>query len=324
MNIFVTGASGFIGKALIKELAERKHKVSVLQHKKAGFKESSYRVYQGDISDFSVLKKASTNAEVVFHLAASMGADQVSEREFMRINKKGTELVLKAAEEAGVKKFVHFSSAGVFGSVRQKGAVRENYPRNPISVYDRSKRAGEDAVLNFPSQKMRIMVVRPGWVYGPEDRRTFKLIKAIADKRFIFVTGKKTLQTPVYINDLIKGVLLCAERGKNGEIYHLAGKEILTVREIAEKIADALETHFPTLALPLWFIKTVTFIFEKGYRVFGREAPLTRGRLAFFTHSKPLSIKKAELELGYSPEYDFRTGIQKTISWYEEKGWLSH
>jgi len=317
MNIFVTGASGFIGKALIKELADRKHKVSVLQHKKAVFKESSYRVYQGDISDFSVLKKASTNAEVVFHLAASMGADQVSEREFMRINKKGTELVLKAAEEAGVKKFVHFSSAGVFGSVRQKVAVGEDHPRNPISVY-------EDAVLNFPSQKMRIMVVRPGWVYGPEDRRTFKLIKAIADKRFIFVTGKKTLQTPVYINDLIKGVLLCAERGKNKEIYHLAGKEILTVREIAEKIADALETHFPTLTLPLWFIKMVAFICENGYRVLGREAPITRGRLAFFTHSKPLSIKKAELELEYSPEYDFRTGIQRTISWYKEKGWLNH
>jgi nucleoside-diphosphate-sugar epimerase len=323
MNVLVTGASGFIGSALIKELIQRKDKVSVFLHKKEVSEQNLYKMYRGDICDSAKLRTAMENTDVVFHLAASMGASRNSEREFFRINKEGTKAVLRAARDAGVKKCIHFSSAGVLGSVKQKKAVKEDYPTHPISTYDRSKLAGEKMALDFSKHRMDIVVVRPGWVYGPGDKRTFKLIKAISNRKFAFVTGKKTFQTPVYITDLVKAALLCAEKGKKGEIYHLAGNEVLTVKTIAQNIAEAANVSLPIVPLPLFFLKPASFILEKSYRLFNREAPLTQGRLAFFIHSKPLAIDKAEFELGYSPQYDFKKGIRRTVNWYKEKGWLS-
>ncbi len=323
MNVCVTGASGFIGRALVKELIREKHKVNTFVHERSLPEENLYRVYKGDICDSRALRKALENVDVLYHLAACMGASQVSEREFMRVNREGPRVVYEAAGYGGVKRCVHFSSAGVLGSVKEANGVSEDYMRNPKSVYDRSKLEGEDRALDFARMGMDIMVVRPGWVYGPGDRRTFKLIKAIARKKFVFVTGKKTLQTPVYISDLVQGAILCADKGKRGEIYHLAGNEILTVKEMAENIASAAGASFPSFPLPLWFVKMVAFLLENGYKILNREAPLTTGKLAFFSHSKSLSISKAENELGYSPEYNFKTGIRRTIEWYKDKGWLS-
>ncbi len=323
MNVCVTGASGFIGRALVKELIREKHRVAAFVHKRSLPEENLYHVYKGDICDSRTLRKALENVDVLFHLAASMGASQVSERECMRVNKEGSRIVFETAGEAGVKRCVHFSSAGVLGSVKEVHGVKEDYMRNPINVYDRSKLEGENTALDFARKGMDVVVIRPGWVYGPGDRRTLKLIRAIAKKNFVFVTGKKTFQTPVYISDLVHGAVLCADKGKKGEIYHLAGNEILTVRELAENIADAAGVSFPSFPLPLWFVKMVAFLLENSYKIISREAPLTMGKLAFFSHSKPLSISKAENELGYSPEHDFKTGIRRTIEWYKAKGWLS-
>jgi len=323
MNVLVTGASGFIGRALVKEFIRRKDKVSIFLHEKEIPEESACQVYRGDICDSIQLRAAMKDVDVVFHLAASMGASQANEKEFFRINREGTKTVLEAAKQAGVGRCVHFSSAGVLGSVDRKKAVHEDYPPSPISVYDQSKLAGEKTALEFLNQPMDIVVARPGWVYGPGDKRTFKLIKAISDKKFVFVTGAQTRQTPVYITDLVKATLLCAEQGKKGEIYHLAGNEVMTVKEMTHSIARAADVSFPTLPLPLPLLSMGAFVLENIYRVFGQEAPLTKGRLAFFAHSKPLSIAKAETELGYSPRFDFKKGIQKTINWYKEKGWLS-
>ncbi|MBD3413045.1 MAG: NAD-dependent epimerase/dehydratase family protein [Candidatus Aminicenantes bacterium] len=322
MKVFVTGASGFIGRALVRELLKRKHQVDLFLHEKGIPEENFCQVHKGDICDSDKLKAALKGVDILYHLAASMGASQADEREFIRINQKGTEAVFKAAMEAQVKKGIHFSSAGVLGDVAQNKAVAEDYPANPISVYDRTKWEGEKQALAFSKQGMKVVVLRPGWVYGPGDKRTFKLIQAIANKKFVFVIGEKTLQTPVYIRDLIKGILLCAEKGKNGEIYHLGGDEVMTVRHISECIADAAQVRFPVIHLPLALIKSAACLLQNVYKIFNREAPLTMGRLAFFVHSKPLSIRKAREELGFSPEFDFQTGIHKTIGWYQENNWL--
>ena len=167
-----------------------------------------------------------------------------------------------------------------------------------------------------------MVVVRPGWVYGPGDRRTFKLIKAIAAEKFILLTKGDVCQTPVYIDDLVRGILLCAEKGEAGEIYHLAGKEALTVEEITTMIAQAAGTKFLRIPLPSLFLKLAAWKLEFFFNLLGKEAPLTRGKLAFFVHPKPLSIQKARGRLDYEPEWDFAAGIASTFAWYRKNGWL--
>jgi nucleoside-diphosphate-sugar epimerase len=323
MKAFITGASGFIGTHLAEELIRQKWQVSVLVHERDLPEPERFRVFRGDIKESGALKDMFRGSDVLFHLAAALGASRIDKREFYEINTEGTENVLKAAQMAGVQRVIHFSSAGVLGSVKENQAVEENYPPSPQDVYDRTKLAGEQIALHYAKEGSRVVVVRPGWVYGPGDRRTFKLIKAIATGKFILPTRGTTRQTPVYIGDLIQGVLLAAEKGRAGEIYHLAGSEVLAVKRIVSLIGQAAGVRTPSFPMPLLLLKMASFILEKAFAPLNKEAPLTRGKLAFFIHPKPLSIRKAVEELGFIPQTDLKTGIFQTVKWYRKNGWLN-
>jgi nucleoside-diphosphate-sugar epimerase len=323
MKAFITGASGFIGSHLARELLRQNWQVSILHHTRDMLDLGKCEVFQGDIRDFNSLKDMVQGTDVLFHLAAALGATLINRREFFQINAQGTQNVLKAATEAGVGRVVHFSSGGVLGSVKENKAVGEEHPTRPIDIYDMTKLEGERAALSFARRGLDVVVVRPGWAYGPGDSRTFKLIKAVAKKRFILVTKGNTRLTPVYIHDLIEGVLLCAKKSRGGEIFHLAGPEVLSVKDVVNIIGETVGVQIPRFSLPLFPVKVAAWSMEKAFSLFKREAPLSMGKLGFFIHPKPLSIQKAKEELDYSPETDLRRGMQTTISWYRDHGWLS-
>jgi len=322
MRAFITGASGFVGTHLVKKLLKNNWSVRILIHKNSIHDSKNCEVFVGDISEKNVLEDALRDVDVLFHLAAALGGSLIHKNEFFRINAAGTQNVLDTAFNAGVKKAVHFSSAGVLGAVKNNNVADEVYPANPISAYDQSKFEGEKIALNHAKEGKPVFVIRPGWVYGPGDRRTFKLIRAIARKKFVLVTRGLKHQTPVFIDDLLQGVLLCVERGRFGEIYNIAGDEVLSVRQMVENIAAATDSTIPKLTLPLFPMKVAAWKLEKAFRLFKKEAPLTTGKLAFFIHPKPLSIQKAARELGFVPQTLFQKGIAQTVNWYREQGWL--
>ena len=322
MRVFITGASGFIGSYLVEKLLNRNWHVRVLFHNRNIHREKECEVVKGDIRDLNLLEKALDSTDIIFHLAAALGASLMNKKDFSQINTEGTKNILRAAQKTGVKRIVHFSSAGVLGSVKKNETADEGYPLNPRSIYDNTKLEGERTALNFAKNGMNIVIVRPGWTYGPGDRRTFKLIKTIAKKRFILVTRGNALQTPVYIDDLIEGVLLCTKRGKKGQIYHIAGNEALTVKEITDIIALSLGNKIPPFSLPLFPVKAAVWPVEKIFYLFKRESPLSMGKLSFFIHPKPLSIQKAKQDLGYSPKVDLNTGMAQTIAWYIKNKWI--
>ncbi len=326
MRVFITGASGFIGRALIEGCLQKQWNVRVLQHTRPmgrkGSSSHNYEVVKGDITRPVTLEGIFEGVDLLFHCAAALGASILSESEFFRINAEGTKNLLQAAKAAGVPKTVHFSSAGVLGSVEGGEAVREDFAPNPQNSYDRSKLEGENIARQFAEEGMDIAIVRPGWAYGPGDRRTFKLIKAIAKKRFLLVTKGNAQQTPVHIEDLVEGVFLCAEKGRKGQTYHIAGSEVLSVKDIVTTIASTAGNTIPPISLPLFPVKMVASVLERTFALFKKEAPLTRGRLSFFIHPKPLAIQKAKKELGYSPKISFAEGILQTVEWSKAHNWL--
>lgn len=322
MRAFVTGGSGFIGGHLVESLVARGFEVRALVHRSPLRPRVKVETWQGDICDQELLSRALKGTDILFHLASALGSSAIGRDEFRRINAQGTESVLESALSAGVGRVVHFGSAGVFGTVRKGDTAAESFPLKPISIYDKTKLEGEEAALRFAREGMDVVIVRPGWAYGPGDRRTFKLIKAVCSGRFIMATRGNGFQTPVYIDDLVKGALLAGEKGQKGQVYNLAGGEILTVRVMVGEIAAACGRKLPRLYLPLLPARLAAVLLEKAFAPLRREPPLSRSKLSFFTHSKPLSIDKAKLALGYAPEFDFRNGIARTVSWYRSQGWL--
>jgi len=322
MRAFVTGASGFIGSSLAESLIEKGWSVRALVHQSPLRRPGGVEVVRGDIRDPGPWKETLRGTDVLFHLAAAVGFSRLSEDGFLEVNARGTEALFRAAKDAGVRKTVHVSSAGVIGSVKKGLVAAEDYAPNPRTTYDRTKLEAERVALRFAAEGMDLVVVRPGWAYGPGDRRTFKLIEAINRGRFALVAADSGSQTPVYIDDLVRGLRLTAEKGRTGEIYHLTGNEILTVREMASAIAEACGARIPKVALPKWSAIAAAWVLEKAFAPFGKEAPLNRSRLSFFLHPKALSNEKARKELGFEPAVDFRTGTKKAIAWYREQGWL--
>jgi nucleoside-diphosphate-sugar epimerase len=318
----VTGAAGFIGSHLVRGLVRDGWQVRILSHTRTLDWPGECEVFQGDITDPASLQEPMERVETVFHLAAALGASQLDRRGFAQVNVIGTANLLSAAREHGAARFVHFSSAGVLGRVAPEKTADEETACRPQNIYDRTKLEAERRVLGTAADGLKVVVVRPGWVYGPGDRRTFKLIRAIARRRFMLVTRGRAWQTPVFVDDLVQGTLLCAEKAPARSLFHLAGPETLTVRQIVDTIAAAAGTRVPRPTLPLFPVSVAAWKLDKAFRLFHREAPLTPGRLAFFIHPKPLSSLKARQELGYAPPTDFRAGMERTLAWYRENGWL--
>jgi len=322
MRAFVTGASGFIGGHLTARLVRDGWRVRILVHKSPVVVPEKTESVSGDVRDYDVLRAALRDVEVLFHLASALGASRIDRRRFFEINGEGTRTVLRAARESGVERIVHFSSAGVLGRVKNGEIAGEDYPLDPRDVYDASKLEGEKIALEAAAGGQNIVVVRPGWVYGPGDRRTFKLVRAASRRRLVLVSGGRILQTPVYIEDLIAGVLAGADKGRTGEIYNIAGSEVLTVKRMIEIIAGAAGTSPPRLSLPSGPMKAAAWSLGTVFSMFGKEAPLNPSRLGFFLHPKPLRIEKAVRELGYEPAWDFQKGMAAAVAWYRTNGWL--
>lgn len=322
MRAFVTGGSGFIGSRLLETLLQKGWKVKALVHKTPLREDLGIETVSADLGDTAVLSRELKGTDMLFHLAAAVGSAVRDEADFARINIEGTRSLFRAVREARVRKILHMSSAGVIGKVADGEIADEAYPLNPQNAYDRTKRAGEEEALRIAREGIETVVVRPGWVYGPGDRRTFKLIRSISRRRFFLVDGGRGRQTPVFLDDLVRGILLAAESGGTGEIYHIAGGEILSVRAMAGTIAEECGTRIPRFSLPAGPASLAGEAADRIFRLFRREAPINPGKLAFFLHSKALSTEKAKRELGFRPETDFKAGMHLTVAWYKDRNWL--
>jgi nucleoside-diphosphate-sugar epimerase len=322
MNAFVTGASGFIGGHLAAALVRNGAAVRGLIRRERHSSGAEMEFIRGDLADRGLIAEACRGIDVVFHCAAALGASPLGAEEFRATNAGGTRNLLQAAREAGVRRVVHFSSAGVLGHVKKGRIADEKYSPDPRDIYDRTKLEGERIALEAADAGLDVVVIRPGWVYGPGDRRTLKLIRAISRRRFARVGTGRTLQTPVYIDDLIAGTLLCAEKGRSGEIYNLAGSEVMSVMDMAAVIAETVGVRLPKTRLPLLPTRGAAWFLGRAFGLVGKEAPLSPARLAFFLHPKPLDIEKARRDLGFAPRTSFREGMKKTAASYREAGWL--
>jgi len=322
MRALVTGASGFIGSHLVRALQAYGWNVLALAHKNPLEEMPGLESVSGDIRDETMLSGAMAGVDVVFHLAAAVGSVITDPNAFREININGTNAVLAAARKAGVGRLLHFSTIGVLGAVKAGEIAAEDYPPAPRTLYDKTKFAAEKAAHLAAANGLDVVIVRPGWVYGPGDRRTFKFIRAVCRGKFALIAGAPGRQTPVYIDDLVAGTLLVAAKGRCGAIYHLAGNEILSAEEMALAVALACKVPAPRLKLPKGPTILAAFILEKLFALAKKETFLNRGKLSFFLDPKAMSSDRAKKELGYAPAMEFQAGIAVAVAWYRENGWL--
>jgi nucleoside-diphosphate-sugar epimerase len=320
MKVLITGAGGFIGSHLVDSQLEQGHDVravdlhlELLQHQLTN---PNLDPLQGDITSENFLKKIASGVDVVYHLASAHLDVSLSDEHYRRVNVGATLSLLEAAQQAGVKRFVHCSSVGVIGDVENPPAD-ETTECHPTNIYERTKLEGEREALAYSKRtNFPVVVMRPAWVYGPRDPRTAKLIRTISKGRFFFFGDGQNMRHPVYISDAVKALELCASTDDvNGEVFIIGGDHAVPVSELVEVMSREMKVRSPRLHFPIALGLTGGYSLEMAFKLIGKQPPFSRRSVDFFLKHNAYNIGKAKRLLGYQPQIDLRTGMQKTIQW---------
>jgi nucleoside-diphosphate-sugar epimerase len=195
------------------------------------------------IEDKSLRVAMGSRNNVVFHLAAAQHETSAPDSLFTEVNVSGTRYLLDACVEQGVKRFIHGSTIGVYGSTQAR--IDENFPCKPENIYGKSKLDGERLALSY-KDRLPVVVIRISETYGPGDRRLLKLFKAVKSPFFFMIGRGRNLHQPIYIDDLIAGFFMAVDNEHApGEVILLAGKEPITTNDMVRTIAASVDAAPP-------------------------------------------------------------------------------
>jgi nucleoside-diphosphate-sugar epimerase len=325
-QVLVTGATGFTGGYLCKRLVAEGYSVRGLalpDQKIDDLVNAGVQIVTGDLTEENTLIPAVSGIDIIYHIAAVYREEGIPKNTFWDVNVQGTKNLLEAAKEAGVKRFVHCSTVGVQGEIKEPPA-NENAPFNPGDYYQQSKLEGEILALEyFKKEGLPVVVFRPVGIYGPGDTRFLKLFKYIKKGKFRMFGSGNVLYHLTYIDDLIDGILLVGETsGIEGEVFNLAGERYTTLNELVQIIGKVLNVDVSKHHYPVWPVWIAGAIFEIICRPLRINPPIYRRRVDFFIKDRAFDITKAKQILKYNPRIDLQTGITKTAEWYKEQGLL--
>lgn len=321
----VTGASGYIGSWMVKFLLEKGEyvKAMVTSEKKKNLVPDGAEIVVGDLRDKESLKKAVKNVTHIYNIASLFKKVSCPDSVFYDVNCEGVRRLFETAISEGVKRIVHCSTGGVLGDIENPPG-KEDSPYNPGDIYQITKMEGEKIALNyFKSGKIKGVVIRPAMVYGPGDRRNFKIFKMLAKGWFFYIGKGDKYVHFVDVRDLVKAFYLAMEKEHlNAEIYIIAGEKALPLKEAIKIICSKLNVKEPTLHLPVKPMQIIGSICEVICKPFGIPPPIFRRRVDFFTKNRYFEWSKAARELGYKPSKTFEEEVADIITWYKEHNWL--
>jgi nucleoside-diphosphate-sugar epimerase len=191
-------------------------------------------------------------------------------------------------------------------------------------VYQETKVEGERIAREAAARTgVELVIARPSGIYGPGDRRLFKLFGHIAKGRFVMLGAGAAFYHLTYIDDLCEGFRLCGTvPAAAGRTYILAGGEVTTLAELVAITADVAHVRPPRWRLPVWPVWLAGALCEAVCAPFGIEPPIYRRRVDFFTKSRSFDISRARRELGFNPAVGIREGVGRTLEWYRGQGWI--
>ena len=324
MRVLITGAGGFIGSHLVEDQLSRGRDVTAIDInvQALDFLKSNPRLHilEADFADESLVDPLLEGNEVCFHLASAHLEKGVPDAYFWKVNVENTRRFVERNHHAGIERFVHCSSVGVYGNIKNPPAD-EDSPCSPDIAYEKSKLAGEQAVLEYARQKdYPLVIVRPAWVYGPRCPRTAKLFRTIESGRFFFVGDGSTLRHPIYIGDMVEGFELAGTHDNAvGETFIMAGPSSVTIRELVNAIADVMGKPRPSLQLPRNLVYSGCLILEGASALVGKEPPFSRRSMKFFEGNTAFSIDKAHQVIGFQAPTELVEGLQRTYTWIKEE-----
>jgi len=329
MTTLITGATGFVGSAVLRCLLNAGHAVRVLARPgslRRNIEGLNIEVVAGDLRDPGTLKPAVSGCRGLFHVAADYRLWAPDPQEIYASNVSGTRNLLLAAAEAGIGRIVYTSSVATLGINADGSPADEETPAtlsDMIGHYKRSKFLAEAEVRRLAAdQGLPVVIVNPSAPIGPRDIKPTPTGRTVLDAaRGRMPAYVDTGLNVVHVDDVAQGHLDAFQRGRTGERYILGG-ENMSLYEILRSVASITGGRPPRLRLPHGLVLPIAYMMEGWARFFGRGEPRATVDGARMAKKKMFfSSAKAERDLAYThrPPAD---ALRDAIDWFRASGYL--
>jgi nucleoside-diphosphate-sugar epimerase len=318
---FVTGGSGFIGGALIERLVAEGRPVRALARSDsaaAKVEALGAEAVRGELGDRDSLAAGAADCTTAFHLAAHLGEWGPWE-DFERGNVEGTRNALSACAEAGVRRFVHCGTEAVLMAGEPLVHVDETAPLRPDSPapYPATKAKAEQAVREASRDGFETVAMRPRFVWGKGDTALLpELVKTVEAGKFAWVGGGLNVTDTAHVDNVVEGLVLCAERGRPGEAYFVTDGKPVVFRDFVTAMLETQGVEPPDRSLPAWTAAPLARVAETAWKLLplSGDPPMTRFRSWLLTQECTIEIGKAREQLGYRPLVSHEEGLEEMAS----------
>jgi len=327
MKSLVTGATGFLGSAVMLCLLKAGHEVRLLVRSNSDRRNIDnlpVEIAEGDLRDHHSLEKAVDGCDYLFHVAADYRLWVPDPQTMYDINVQGTKALIIAAANAGLKRIVYTSSVAALGLTSDGTPADEETPVTLEQInghYKRSKYIAEQTVRELTHQhQLPLVIVNPSTPIGPRDIRPTPtgriVLDTLHDKMPAYVNTGLNI---AHVDDIAHGHLLACEKGKTGERYILGGDN-MTLLEVLDTLDDIIGQRKKRINLPTNLMLPVAWIMEKIAAITHKEPRATLDSIRMAKKLMFFSSEKAIHELGYQYR-PARLALEDAVRWYRENGY---
>ena len=323
-TVLVTGATGFLGKYVIEELAEHGYQVRAFgRNSKVGrsLENSSVSFFKGDLTKADDVLEACKGMDLVVH-AGALSTIWGAWEDFYHANVLGTKYVLEACRQTGIQRLVYVSSPSIYAAPKDQLAIKESDApeENNLNNYIRSKLASEKLFKNYPD--VPSIILRPRGLFGIGDTSILPRVINLSQKLGIPLIGDGCqLMDMTCVENVALAIRLAIEAPEaKGDIYNITNGEPRAFRDLLEESLTGLDYPIKYRKIPASLLSGIANSLEFIYKTLNLkgEPPLTRYTYYLLRYSQTLDISKVERELGYHPKISISEGIEQYVQDYRK------
>ncbi|MFN8673641.1 MAG: SDR family NAD(P)-dependent oxidoreductase [Candidatus Sericytochromatia bacterium] len=319
-KVFVTGSTGLVGSNLCKILAEKGYKVLALVRKSSdrSFLDTikNLEYVEGDIKDADSISKNLKHVDYVVHCAAQVSVTSQTDNQHSDTNILGTRNLLQACVENEVKKFIHISTVAVLGLDKSHYNSDETAPYSKTGIpYSDTKIDAEKLVLSYyEDKKLNVAVLRPGFIYGKNDRNGLPYIMPYLMRNQIRWIGDGSNEIALTnVINLCNAIISSMEKDEsNGNVYNITDGINVTSKEFVTELCSILGKKPPIFGVN----KKVANLGAKVSEKVIKNSDFNTGTLHMFSNNFSYDISKAKKDLEYNPDTNWKTYLKESVDWY--------